>query len=145
MLKCISARYTFTGAIFILLGDMLFFAAAQEAFAKLEMDKYDDDDEGKVRLGTRSGPHRARDCGETSVALALLAVMRGLAAQVGVVRLFGSGALTVFRDNKDDPYLTLPDSDEESEREDFVIRDTGDWPAEPIAVFPSPAACVTWV
>ena len=44
--------------------------------------------------------------------------------QVGALRLFGSGPLTVFRDNKDDPYLTLPESDEDSEREDFVIRPT---------------------
>ena len=95
---------------------------AQEAFAKLDMEHYDDDDEDKARVSgsvwlsapwTDVGPHAQN-------------VVPNLAPpQVGTVRLFGSGPLTVFKDNKDDPYLTLPDSDEESERDDFVIRTTG--------------------
>lgn len=41
------------------------------------------------------------------------------------MRIFGSEPLTVFKSNKDDPYVTVPDSDDESEKEDDVIRDTG--------------------
>lgn len=41
------------------------------------------------------------------------------------MRIFGAEPLTVFKSNKDDPYITLPDSDDESEKEDDVIRETG--------------------
>lgn len=48
-----------------------------------------------------------------------------LPTQAASMRIFGAEPLTVFKSNKDDPYITLPDSDDESEKEDDVIRETG--------------------
>lgn len=46
-------------------------------------------------------------------------------SQAASMRIFGAEPLTVFKSNRDDPYITLPDSDDESEKQDDVIRDTG--------------------
>ena len=100
------------------------------------MDNYDNEDADNVR-----SPRRGAAAAAAVAQRGCCAAPRGVAArereraprarpacghaQAASLRIFGSGPLTVFRDNKDDPYITAPDAQDDDSEHELAIGDSG--------------------